>query len=143
MKYSFHTVRPFVLMVSALTHFVSSPLAQEVSIPDPNLNAVVREALQKPNGPLTQSDMLGLTGLSAIFRNITNVQGLEAAQNLVSLDLQDNRITSVNILTNLAKLIVLDLSENRFAQLTLPGGMTNLTTLRLENGRLTNLSLST
>jgi formylglycine-generating enzyme required for sulfatase activity len=141
MKYSFHTVRAFVLMVSALTHFVFSTLAQEVSIPDPNLNAVVREALQKPNGPLTQSDMLGLTGLSAIFRNITNVQGLEAAQNLVSLDLQDNRITSVNILTNLTRLAVLDLSENRFLQLTVPG-LTNLTTLRLENGRLTNLSLS-
>jgi Leucine-rich repeat (LRR) protein len=49
--------------------------------------------------------MLGLTGLSAIFRNITNVQGLEAAQNLVSLDLQDNRITSISILTNLTRLV--------------------------------------
>jgi hypothetical protein len=65
--------------------------------------------------------MLGLTGLSAIFRNITNVQGLEAAQNLISLDLQDNRITSVNILTNLTRLVVLDLSENRFPQLTVTG----------------------
>ena len=130
-----------VLTALTLTNFAASTLAQEVSIPDPNLDAVIRQALQKPNGPLTQSDMLGLTNLSAIFRNITNVQGLEAAQNLVSLDLQDNRITSFNFPTNLTKLTVLDLSENRFPQLTLPG-LTNLTTLRLEYGRLTNLSLS-
>src|SRR5206468_826658 len=82
-----------------------------------------------------------LTGLSAIFRNITNVQGLEAAQNLVALDLQDNRITTFNFPTNLTKLTLLDLSENQFPQLTLPG-LSNLVTLRLENGRLTNLSLS-
>jgi formylglycine-generating enzyme required for sulfatase activity len=130
-----------LLAVSVVACHVGPVFAQEVSIPDPNLNAVIRQALQKPNGPLTQSDMLGLTNLSAIFRNITNVQGLEAAQNLVSLDLQDNRITSFDFPTNLTRLTVLDLSENRFPQLTLPG-LTNLTTLRLENGRLTNLSLS-
>jgi formylglycine-generating enzyme required for sulfatase activity len=129
--------------VLILTGFAVSVLAQEVSIPDLNLNAAIRETLGKPAGPLTQPDMLGLTNLSAIFRNITNVQGLEAAQNLVSLDLQDNRITNVSILTNLTRLVFLDLSENRFPQLTLPSGMTNLTRLRLENGRLTNLSLTT
>jgi formylglycine-generating enzyme required for sulfatase activity len=135
-------IRRVVLTVAVMISFAVSTLAQEVIIPDPNFNAVIREALQKPTGPLTQADMLGLTNLSAIFRNITNVQGLEAAQNLVSLDLQDNRITTFNFPTNLTRLAVLDLSENRFPQLTLPGGMTNLTTLRLENGTLTNLSLS-
>jgi hypothetical protein len=125
----------------ALISSTTSTLAQEVSVPDPNFNAVIREALGKPNGPLTQADMLSLTNLGAIFRNITNVQGLEAAQNLVSLDLQDNRITGFDFPTNLTKLTVLDLSENRFPQLTLPG-LTNLSRLRLENGRLTNLSLS-
>src|SRR5689334_2608028 len=107
-------MRPFVLALLLLANFVSLNFAQEVSIPDPALNAVVRATLGKPAGPLTQADLLGLTNLSAIFRNITNAQGLEAAQNLVSLDLQDNRITSINILTNLSRLELLDLSENRF-----------------------------
>src|SRR5262245_30952451 len=131
--------RSLALILIGLLSFAT--LAQEVSVPDPNFNAVIREALQKPNGPLTQSDMLGLTNLSAIFRNITNVQGLEAAQNLVSLDLQDNRITSVNILTNLTRLVLLDLGENRFPDFRLPPGLTNLTKLRLEFGLITNLSL--
>jgi formylglycine-generating enzyme required for sulfatase activity len=132
-----------ILSTLALTSCLTSNLAQEVSIPDPNLNAAIRETLGKPTGPLTQQDMLGLTGLSAIFRNITNVQGLEAAQNLVSLDLQDNRITSVNLLTNLTRLVLLDVSENQFSQLTIPAGMTNLTTLRAEFGGLTNIALPT
>ena len=141
MKTSMHIIRPLVLSALTLASSLTPLPAEEVSIPDPALNAVVREALQKPDGPLTQQDMLGLTGLSAIFRNITNVQGLEAAQNLVSLDLQDNRITSVDILTNLTRLVFLDVSENRFPQLTIPGGMTNLTTLRAELGGLTNITL--
>jgi formylglycine-generating enzyme required for sulfatase activity len=141
MKIIFRTARPLVLAALTLGSLTASTLAQEIIIPDPNFNAVIREALQKPNGPLTQADMLSLTNLGAVFRNITNVQGLETAQNLVSLDLQDNRITSFNFPTNLTKLTVLDLSENRFPTLTLPG-LTNLTTLRLEYGRLTNLSLS-
>src|SRR4051794_314833 len=81
MKTIFQIVRPLVFTALTLTNFAASILAQEVSIPDPNFNAVIREALQKPNGPLTQTDMLGLTNLGAIFRNIINVQGLEAAQN--------------------------------------------------------------
>jgi formylglycine-generating enzyme required for sulfatase activity len=141
MKTIIHASRPLVLTLLALTSFITRSFAQEVTIPDPNLNAVVREALGKPAGPLTQLDMLSLTNLGAVFRNITNVQGLEAAQNLVSLDLQDNRITSVNILANLTRLVFLDLSENRFPQLTIPGGMTNLTTLRAEFGGLTNVTL--
>jgi hypothetical protein len=134
-------LRRLVLSLLVLGNFTATLPAQELSIPDPNLDAVVRAALQKPNGPLTQADMLSLTGLSGIFRNITNVQGLEAAQNLVSLDLQDNRIIRVNILPNLTRLELLDLSENRFPQLTLPE-LTHLTKLRLENGRLTNLGFS-
>ena len=84
-------IRPLDLILLVLAGGVASTLAQEVSIPDPALNAAIRATLQKSNGFLTQADLVGLTGLSAIFRNITNVQGLAAAQNLVSLDLQDNR----------------------------------------------------
>ena len=139
----FTIVRQLVLSLLVLANCIASLQAQEVSIPDPNLNAVVRETLRKPNGPLTQLDMLGLTNLSAIFRNITNVTGLEAAQNLVSLDLQDNRITSLDFPPNLTRLVFLDISENRFPQLTLPSGLSNLTTLRAEFGGLTNVTLPT
>ncbi|HTI97956.1 MAG TPA: SUMF1/EgtB/PvdO family nonheme iron enzyme [Dongiaceae bacterium] len=115
--------------------------AQEVTIPDPGLDAAIRDALQKPSGPLTEPDLLTLTNLSAISRNIQSIAGLEAAQNLVSLDLGDNQIASLALPTNLTRLVTLDLSENQFANLVLPGGLTNLTKLRIEVGALTNLTL--
>ena len=72
MKNIFQIPRSLVLTALTLTNFAAAALAQEVSIPDPNFNAVIRLALQKPVGPITQQDMLGLTNVSAIFRHITN-----------------------------------------------------------------------
>jgi formylglycine-generating enzyme required for sulfatase activity len=147
----------------ALTTLISSTLAQEVSIPDPGLNAAVREALQKPSGPLTQQDMLTLTVLSAGGRNIRSAQGLEAARNLNILDLDSNSLTNFaiasfltnlrildlfnNRLTNLVlsgsstNLVVLDVGFNSLAQCSLPAGLTKLDTLFLEGNVLTNFTL--
>jgi len=116
----------------------------QVSIPDPALNAVLRDTLGKPTGPLTEQDMLGLTNLTAISRNITNLQGLGAARNLSVLILDDNRITNgllADELASLTRLTELDLTENPFTQLSLPAGLTNLARLRSENGKLTQLTL--
>jgi len=118
--------------------------AQEIVIPDPSLNTVVRETLQKPIGPLTQEDLLNLTNLTAISRNINNLQGLGTALNLRTLILNDNQLTNgffSNDLANLTNLAILDLSENPFTELVLPGGLTNLTKIRIENGHLTQITL--
>jgi hypothetical protein len=56
--------------------------AVQVSIPDPGLNTAIRQALQKPTGPLTDQDLLSLTDLTLRSQSITNLQGLEAAHNL-------------------------------------------------------------
>ena len=116
----------------------------QVVFPDPVLNDVVRQMLQKPTGPLTEQDLLGLTNLTAISRGISNLQGLGAARNLQTLVLDDNHLTNSsfsNELANLTSLTVLDLSENSFTDLPLPAGLTNLTKLRLENGKLTHFDL--
>ena len=67
MKTIIHVQR-IVLAMVLLTRFVESAVAQEVSIPDAGLNAAIREALQKPNGPLTEEDLLSLTDLDASRR---------------------------------------------------------------------------
>src|SRR6185369_16648734 len=120
-------------------------VAQEVAVPDPALNASIREALNKPLGPLTSQDLLGLTNFSAISRGITNLQGLAGARNLKRLLLDDNRITDLsvpNVLANMSDLEFLDLNENRVKDLAVPPGLTNLNVLRLEFNALTNLTLS-
>jgi formylglycine-generating enzyme required for sulfatase activity len=140
-------------------------LDAQVTIPDPGLNAAVREALQKPVGPLTQSDLLNLNVLSACCRDIKNLQGLEAAQNLRILDLHSNSLTNgalINSFTNLqiidlfqnrlssftlssarSNLTVIDIAFNSLTQCSLPNGLTNLDTIFLEGNQLTNFSLPT
>src|SRR5881394_2828797 len=71
--------------------------AVEVSVPDPELNDAIRQTLQKPVGPLTEQDMLSLTALNACCRNVTNLQGLEAAHNLALLSLDHNLLTDFSI----------------------------------------------
>src|SRR6266480_2025570 len=74
--------------------FTSSGTAQEVIIPDPGLDAAIREALQKPAGTLTVPDLLSVTNLNACCRSITNLAGLEAARNLRLLDLHSNSLNN-------------------------------------------------
>ena len=78
MKTILHFARLVLAANLVLIKLATASLAQEVIIPDPGLNAAVRETLGIPAGPLTQQDLLGLTNLSAISSNITNLMGLEA-----------------------------------------------------------------
>ena len=123
-----------------LTAFLTAAVAQTVSIPDPGLNAAVRETLQKPTGPLTQQDLLGLTILNAPNRNIGSLAGLEAASNLSTLLLHGNHVHAID-LSAWINLAVLDLSNNSLTNVTLPGGMTNLFSLLLADNGLTQLTL--
>jgi hypothetical protein len=54
-----------ILRLLVLPSLMATASAQEISIPDPDLNAAVRSALQKLVGPLTAQDLLSLTNLNA------------------------------------------------------------------------------
>ena len=141
MKTVFHATRSPVLALLVLAGFAAPTLAQTVSIPDPGLNAAIRAAVQKPSGPLTQQDLLSLTNLDARNRNVSSIVGLEAARNLVSLDLQINRLTNFSLPTQLTNLSVLNLSVNPLTNFFVSNGMTNLASLTLESDGLANLTL--
>ncbi len=128
------------LCTLALTNFMRAAMAQEVSIPDPGLNAAIRAALEKPAGPLTQQDMLQLTVLDAHDRNISSLVGLETARNLHTLLLFANHLTNFSPPT-LTNLVSLDLSGNSLTNVSLPGGTTSLFSLVIEGNPLTQLTL--
>src|SRR4051812_23990651 len=131
----------WVIQVLLITNFTPTIPAQDVQIPDPGLNAAVRAALGKGSGPITVQDMLSLTNLNARGRNVSNLTGLDAARNLVSLDLQINHLTNISLLSALTNLRVLDLSVNPLTNFSLANGLTNLTALTMESDGLTNLIL--
>jgi hypothetical protein len=115
--------------------------AVEVSVPDPELNDAIRQTLQKPVGPLTEQDMLSLTALNACCRNVTNLQGLEAARALTLLSLDHNLLTDFSIADGMTNLLRLDLSFNSLTNVSIPSGLTRLATLLIQGNLLTNLNL--
>src|SRR4030095_14154103 len=134
-------IRSILATLLALNTFVTLTRAQNVSIPDPGLDAALRATLAKPTGPLTVQDLLSLTNLNAGQRSISNLAGLEFAINLLSLNLQGNLLSNPAFPTNLARLNSLDLSQNRFGTFSLPSNLTGLVFLNLGFNGLTNVSL--
>ena len=141
MKTIFHRIRPLVLTGLLLAGCAASTLAQEVAIPDPGLNAAIRELLLKPTGPLTKEDLLRLNELDVCCRNVSTLQGLEAAGDLIALSLQSNHLANLTLPNGLTNLSFVDLSSNPLTNCVFPSGLTNLILLTLEVDALTNLTL--
>lgn len=103
--------------------------ANQIHIPNPNLSAAVREALNLPaDAPLTLAAMQDLTDLEAGDRGITNLSGLESAKNLTFLSIPYNPITD---LTPIAKLKNLETIYMWATSVSDISPLANLTKLRV------------
>ena len=84
----------------------------QVVFADENLEAAVREALEKPEEPLITYDLKSLTQLSDESREIEDLSGLQHATNLTKLTLWDNQLGDVSPLALLTNLFMLNLRGN-------------------------------
>ena len=118
----------FVLWVSV----VSLTPAQEW-MPDPNLRWFVRERLEIPdNIPMTPRDLLRLTDMEIRAEGvIANLQGLEYAVNLESLNIKNGNISDLTPLAGLQNIRVLKFYGSNISDLTPLAGLVNLTDLNL------------
>ena len=73
----------------------------QVVFADENLEAAVREELEKPEEPLTKGVIRELTGLGAVGGVIEYLRGLEFAVNLTRLMLPENQISDASPITSL------------------------------------------
>ena len=112
---------------------------QVVTFPDPNLEAVIREAIGKPTGDIYQSDVDGLTGLTANERNIVNLTGLEHCSNLRTLTLWVNQISDISPLASLTDLCWLDLGANQISDISPLASLTNLSHLCIDNNQISDI----
>lgn len=104
----------------------SQACTDPVAIPDANLEQAIRETLGKASGNLTCADMASLTELRAREQNISSLEGLQHAVNLVWLDLDKNEVSDVAPLVGLNKLELLNLNNNQISDLTLFANFTSL-----------------
>lgn len=114
-----------------------------VLIPDANLTAAIREALNIPKGELRTTDLAKLEKLVASSKGITDLTGLEYATNLSHLDLNGlpNRVSDLSPLSNLTNLSFLGLGDNReISDITPLADLKNLKNLNLYSNAIIDIS---
>ena len=120
---------------------VHPDVSPEVSIPDENLRAVVRDALElQEDDTLTQQKMQRLTRVSAPTLGIKDLTGLEYAIRLRELDMPQNQIYDISPLENLTTLTHIVLNENYISNITPLRWLTRLTALSLSQNRISNIN---
>ena len=151
-------------LCAALTLLVNVAAAQAVTIPDLNLEQLVREALQLPNdAQIERGHMLQLRELDAGGdRGIVNLTGLEYATNIVTLSLYHNPIEDISPLASMTKMTgfnlwgcrIVDLSplrnlqnlswivlgNNQISDISPLAGLINLTTLQVDSNQIVDIS---
>lgn len=142
-----------LVLILILSFIVRAGFAQTVTILDPNLRAAIEKALDKaPGSPISVTEMESLTELRAPNTNITDLTGLEAATNLLRLELGEryvavegryinsNAISNLSPLSGLTALTLLDLEGNNISDISALSGLTNLIVLYLGNNSISNIS---
>ena len=118
----------------------------EVVFPDKDLEAAVREELEKPEGPLTRGNLKRLATLRCDSTGIEDLSGLEHAANLTTLDLwgkwhTNGQISDVSPLASLTNLNELNLDDNQISDVSPLASLTNLTYLHLGGNPLSQESI--
>lgn len=113
---------------------------EPVAFPDPNLEAAIRQTINKSTGPIYDSDVIGLTSLTAEHSNISNLSGLEYCTNLISLNLQTNDIDDISPLASLHNLRELVLRGNSIHDISPLALLTNIEGLYLIGNPIGDIS---
>ena len=112
-----------------------------IVFPDPNLEAIIRESIDKPEGDILTSDLEGLTSLFAPEKEIADITGLEHCTGLTNLNLYDNQISDISPLASLTNLSYLNLALNEISDISPLTSLTNLKWLGLLENPLSNTSV--
>ena len=118
-----------------------------VHFPDKNLEAAVRKAINKPEGDILQTDLVGtgFTELRVIDAGIADLTGIEYCTDLTDLYLgrnhrkiqdvdshhHENQISDISALARLTNLEILNLERNQIGDISALAGLTHLEELIL------------
>ncbi len=115
--------------------------AQIVNIPDANFKAKLIAIGKDTNsdGQIQFTEALAVTLLNVSFASISNITGIEAFTNLITLECQNNYLTTLNVqgLTNLEWLAC---NDNQLPTLNVQG-LTNLKNLYCQYNQLPSLNV--
>jgi hypothetical protein len=126
---------------SNLSNWVSATCFDDrvVEFLDPNLEAVVRLAINKPAGDIRRLDLMPLTALEARDKSIANLAGLESCTSLRFVVLSENHVADLTPLAPLVQMLDIDLSSNAISDVGPLAGMSRLENLKLRNNALVRI----
>jgi len=134
----------FILLLVSIAFSCAAPVPETVVFPDENLEAVIRDALDKPEGDITPAELAEPTMLSARYQGITDLSGIEYCTNLTWLELSRNQIRDVSPLASLTNLTMLQLNSmgfpNQIDDISPLSSLTNLTYLSLRSNEISDIS---
>jgi hypothetical protein len=112
----------------------------EVTFPDARLEAAIREAFDKPGGPILASELDGRYSLQVSRRGIADLTGLEHCTNLGQLWLHGNEISDISPLAALGNLHMLMLEGNQISDISPLASLTDLRSLNLNGNQISDIS---
>jgi internalin A len=89
-----------------------------VRFEDPNLEAVIRNTINKSSGNIYLCDVEKIISLYGANMGITNLSGIEYLTSLQFLDLKDNYISDISSLSSLSSLIYLYIDNNSISDIS-------------------------
>jgi len=110
-----------------------------VTFKDKNLENVVRNNINKPNGVIYEKDVKKITSLYGVGRGIEHLDGIEKLTNLESVYLYGNNISDITSLGSLTKLTCIDIQSNQIKDITPLKNLTNLQELILGSNKIENI----
>ena len=112
-----------------------------ISFPDPNLEQVIRDAINKQTGDIYKSDVFGIYNLSADAAGISSIEGLQYLENLESLYLTNDQISDLTPLANLTNLKDIGMWNNQISDISPLSGLTGLYYLCLNENSISDISV--
>ena len=108
---------------------------------DPNLLSFIRTTINKPSGPIYQSNLLPIKSLQYNSNNkISSLEGIQYCKNLEDLEILNSDISDISPLASLTNLTILGLRNNKIVDIKPIERLTKLQTLALSYNKITDLS---
>jgi len=111
-----------------------------VTFVDIYLEAAIRQAIAKPEGPIYAWDMEQLTELVADWIPISDLSGLEYATRLTRIHLEVNQISDISPLAGLTNLTQLSVTNCPLSDISPVANLTNLTWINFQGSQISDIS---
>lgn len=114
--------------------------SEPINFADKQLEAAIRNAIDKPEGQIYSGDVKNIKKLAATQYHISDLKGIEHLINMKYLNLFENKIKDITPLSNLKKLEDLDLGYNEINDISQISSLINLKNLSLYENKIKDVT---